>query len=459
MPPRNLTIILVSAVVSLACYFKTERNRDAVELASAIQIIKDNYVEEVNPRDLFEGAMDGMVQRLDQYSNYISPEDFRQFTESLDQEFGGIGIVVELNPDTKRMTVLSPVVGTPAYKAGLRAGDTILEIDGQSTEGMALQDAVPLIKGKPGTTVNLTVRHTGEQQPEQYTIERANIQTESVLGDTRRADDSWNFVLEQHPRIGYMRLTTFGERTVEELKRALGDENLKIDALILDLRNNAGGLLKSAVDMCDLFIDNGEIVRTKGRGGEVKSRFTASPGTIIDPQIPMVVLVNRYSASASEIVAACLQDNIQDGQQRAIVVGQRTWGKGTVQNVIRLEGGSSALKLTTASYWRPSGKDIHRNEDESESDDWGVRPDEGFEVILTDDEFEQVLKDRQQRDIIRTGTSTPESTSPTPNDSTSKTPDSGESDSPSSIADPQLRKAVEYLQQQIERADQLTHKA
>lgn len=463
MPLRNLVIILVTAVVSLACYEKVQRNRYAVIVAETMQTVKNNYYEEVKPRALFEGAMNGMVQQLDPYSNFISPEEFRQFEESLEQEFGGIGIVVELSPKSNRLTVMSPLVGTPAHKAGLRSGDTILKINDTTTEEMQLKDSVTLMRGKPGTPVKLVIQHAGEKEPTEYTIKRAIIPIDSVLGDRRKADGTWDFHLEQNRRLGYVRLITFGEHTVQELEKALAFADEDIDALILDLRDNAGGLLTSAVGTCDMFLDEGRIVSTRGRGGAIKATYDATSGKpAFDKQIPLVVLVNGFSASASEIVAACLQDH-----QRAVVIGQRTWGKGTVQNVIRLEGGKSAVKLTTASYWRPSEKNIHRGKEAKEDDDWGVRPDEGFEVIMTDADARKAAKLRRERDLYPIGTSPPkEEVEPKPEENPSgeqppegpggEQPDAEKKPPENSPAepfvDPQLKRAIEYLEEQLKSA-------
>ena len=440
MPLRNLMIIAIAAMISLACYFKIEHNRDAAIIAETITTIEDYYYEPVDRRVLFEGAMQGLVNQLDQNSAYFPPKEYQSLDEGLKQKFGGIGIVVELGPASetdpakKRLTVLSPLVGTPAHKAGMRAGDTILEIDGHNTEGMSLKDAVDLMRGERGEEVELLVRHLGSEKPVTFKIKRDIIPVESVLGDTRRANGSWNFFLEDNPRIGYIRLTTFGKDTAVELENALDYSDHPIDAFILDVRGNAGGYLKTAVEASRLFINSGNIVTTKGRSGVVTPHtYKADSTARIDSEIPMVVLTNRFSASASEIVSACLQDH-----GRAVVVGERTWGKGTVQNIIEMEGGTSALKLTTATYWRPSGKDIHRRRDASEDDDWGVTPDEGFNIRLTDEQFEKVLKQRRKRDYINMGGA-----------ENNSTVQSDEGDEEEGFEDPQLEKAVKYLKQQI----------
>lgn len=442
MPLRNLLVIIFAAVISMACYEKAQRNRFASTITEAMNIIQDNYVEDVDTRKLFESAMDGMVGGLDPYSSFISPDDFKQFQESLDQEFGGIGIVVEIHRESKLLTVMSPVIGTPAYEAGMRTGDVILEVDGVSTKDLRIKDAVRIMRGPPGTDVHLVVRQPGSQDTVEYTITRAIIPVESVLGDTRQKDGTWNFYLEENSRIGYIRINTFGEHTVNELRAALDYQDHPVDGLIIDLRNNAGGLLSAAVQTCDMFIDSGKIVSTRGRRGAIRKRFDATTSLRIAADIPIAILVNRYSASASEIVSACLQDH-----ERALIVGQRTWGKGTVQNIIEMEGGKSALKLTTASYWRPSGKNIHRKDNDQESDDWGVRPDDGFDVKLTDEEFEKVIDTRRRRDVVHT----PEDRGP------DRKLNSEETDPP--FDDPQLRKAIEYMEKKIDSADTKAQRA
>ncbi len=432
MPLRNLLTIFLASVVSLACYVKADRNRYASALAQAMNVIDAHYLDEVSYRELYENAMRGMAEGLDGHSAYVSPTEYSRFLEGLEQEFGGIGILVEVDQETERLTVMSPLVDTPAYRAGIKAGDVILEIDGKDTLRMTLKDAVELMRGEPGASVRLTVRHVGEEEPIEVEITRDIIPIESVLGDRRDKDGTWDFLLEENRRVTYVRLITFGEHTVDELTEVLEDR--KVEALILDLRDNAGGLLTVAVDTCDLFIHDGVIVSTRERGGKMRrAPARAASDTIIDRDVPMVVLTNRFSASASEIVAACLQDH-----ERAKIVGQRTWGKGTVQNIIELEGRRAALKLTTASYWRPSGKNIHRRKDATDEDDWGVQPDEGFDIVLTDEEADQVRKDRRKRDAFLNGGR---------EDGTEETE---EKDAAKPLFDPQLHKAVEYLESQLQ---------
>ncbi|MBN2473720.1 MAG: S41 family peptidase [Pirellulales bacterium] len=429
MPRRNFALLLAVSVISLICYQKVQHSPYGRILAGAMQQVEHRYLEEIPESELFEGAMEGIISRLDEYSAFIPPVQLQQFNEALDQQFGGVGMEVRLDPQTKELTVTCPLVGTPAYEAGILAGDKIRRIDDKSTQGMTLRDAVAVMRGEPGSPVTLTVLHEGDEEPAEITIVRAIIHVDTVLGDTRRADGSWNFFLEGRPRIGYVRINSFADKTAEELRRAIsGLIEQKMQGLILDLRNDPGGLLTAAIEVCDMFIDSGVIVSTRRRDGSISRTEYAQPdGTFGD--FPMAVLVNHYSASASEIVAACLQDH-----HRAVVVGQRTWGKGTVQEVIALPGERGLLKLTTASYWRPSEKNIHRVRDAGEDDDWGVRPDPGYEVVVDGENLQKLRLWRLQRDVF-----VPAHNGEEP------------ADKPSDplAEDPQLSKAIDYVEEQI----------
>ena len=329
-----------------------KRDDDYYELyqvfADTLDQVERNYVKPVSRRELIEAAIGGVLGKLDPYSNYINRDDLGRFKSTVESQFGGIGIQITIDHD--QLKILSPLVGTPAYRAGLQAGDNILEIEGKTTDGVSIEEAVKRLKGEAGTSVTLTVAHVGSSKRETVTVTRELIHVETVLGDHRQNDDAWNFMLDADKHIGYIRVTGFSRDTAADLKKAL--ENLKtagLKGLILDLRFNPGGLLTSAIEISDLFITSGRIVSTQGRNTPERTWDAQQEGTF--EGFPIAVLVNRYSASASEIVSACLQDH-----KRAVVIGERTWGKGSVQNVIELEGGRSALKLTTASYKCPAVK-------------------------------------------------------------------------------------------------------
>jgi carboxyl-terminal processing protease len=483
MPRRNLIVLLLVASISWLCYQRASRNRYAATLTEAMNIVAANYVSEVEPRVLFEGAMDGMIGKLDPYSGYTTPDEFNQFQQQLEGEFVGVGIVVDHDEEHGRLNVAEALVGKPAYLAGIRAGDAIVAIDGQATKEIPLKNAVVMIRGKAGTRVKLRVLPGGHEPSVEYDLERATIPLETVLGDARDKDGKWVYRLARQPRIGYIRIfDNFGERTSDEFRAALASyrsPHEPMDGLILDLRYNRGGLLESARDVCDMLLDSGTIVTTRGRHDRLIKQYTAQPGTELPVDVPIVVLVDRLSASASEIVAAALQDN-----GRAKVAGQRTWGKGTVQNVVQLEGGRSAIRLTIGSYRRPNGKDIHKWKEAKDSDDWGVRPDPGLEALLTNHQNDLIILARRKRDFLRwddltagqpssnTAAEPPDSNGGQSASSTSPPVPIAEPDregqaaeAPPSIdveaaaaarqdpmsSDPQLRKAVEYLAGQASR--------
>ncbi len=395
MPRRNLLVLMAMTLVALLCYQRVQKNPYARPLANAMTTIETQYLEPIPAEALFEGAMGGMIGKLDEHSAYIPPADLQEFQETVDQQFTGVGMSLALDPQSKQLMVLGPLVGSPAYRAGVRAGDRLLRINGDSTQGMSLQEAVQLLRGKAGDPVTLAVLHEGETKPTEMKIVREIIHVNSVLGDTRNADGSWNFFLEGHDRIGYVRISSFTDTTAGELERALDwlSEH-DVRGLVLDLRDDPGGYLDAAVDVCDLLINSGVIVTTRGREGRISRTYAASgKGRFTD--FPLAVLVNQQSASAAEIVAACLQDH-----HRAAIVGQRSYGKGTVQKLIDLEKNGGALKLTTASYWRPSGKNIHRPPNAGPDADWGVSPDQRGKVDMAADEQNRWRAWRVQRDLF-----------------------------------------------------------
>ncbi len=362
-------------------------------LVDTIDQVDRNYVQSLSRREIIDAAIHGILEKLDPYSSYISPEEMTRFRDDVEHKFGGIGIQIAM--ENGQLVILSPLVGSPAYRAGLRAGDRIVDIEGDSTEGITIDEAVKKLKGDAGTDVTLSVRHLGSREAEEVSLTREVVSVATILGDSRKGDDAWDWMFDHEMGIGYIRITAFSRETASDLRDALNelqDEGLR--GLVIDLRFNPGGLLTSAIEICDLFISEGRIVSTQGRNTPERTWDAKSPGTFSD--FPIAIIVNRYSASASEILSACLQDH-----DRAIVVGERTWGKGSVQNVVELEGGTSALKLTTASYQRPSGENIHRFPDATEEDQWGVMPNDDYLIKFTPDEMRQLVVVRRQRDIVQ----------------------------------------------------------
>lgn len=423
MPTRNIFIIAACLIVSSVCYSEFHKNRYSDTIAEAMTIIEEQALKKLSRRELFRAAMKGMVAQIDEHSAFVDGKESTQMQQSLDQEFGGIGIIVEGNTETG-LTVVTPLPNTPAAAAGMLPGDVITAVNNNPTKEMTRNEAISMIKGPIGQTVNLQFQHRGESEVQSADIERVKVEEASVEGDYRDETLNWTFQLEENPQIGFIRLSTFGKKSEAEMSEALAAINGKVRALILDLRDNPGGLLDSATKIADKFIDSGLIVETRRRDGDIELSVIASENLEFDKGIPIVVMINGRSASASEILSACLKDH-----DRAKICGSRSWGKGTVQNVIPMENQKSTLKITTASYWRPNGKNIHRSEDAKEEDEWGVSPDEGFELKLTTEQEIEVIRYRNLRDRKNIG---------------------GNVDSElENVDDPQLRIAIEYLESLI----------
>jgi len=317
-------------------------------LARAVELIRQDYVDEdkTEYEELIYSALRGMLEELDPHSDFMDPKDFKGMQEDTRSEFGGLGVVVTRKDD--RLVIVAPMEGTPGFRAGLLPDDVLLEIDGLSAEKMSLRDAVDKLRGEAGTSVKLSVAREGETEPIEYEIEREVIKVPSVRGAK---------ILEgEGPRIGYVRVTQFSEPTGKEFARALADlEKQGMGALVIDLRFNPGGLLGSAVEVAGEFLPGGALVAyTEGRSAAAARRYTA-PGKSGKPRAyPVAVLVNGSSASGAEIVAGALKDS-----GRALLVGERTFGKGSVQSVVSLPDGS-AVRLTTAEYFTPGKQPIHK---------------------------------------------------------------------------------------------------
>ncbi|MDC0397252.1 S41 family peptidase [Candidatus Pelagibacter sp.] len=312
-----------------------------------LEKINKEYVEETNQSEGMDAAINGLLQSLDPYSSYMSPEIFKEMQTDTSGEFGGLGIEVSMEAGVVK--VISPIDDTPASKAGIKAGDYIVKIDNIQVQGKSLSEAVDIMRGPVGSAIELTVRRRGVKKALTFNITREIIEVQSVKSDL--LDDN----------IGYIRLTSFNDNSSEQIKKKIKKlkENKNLDAFILDLRNNPGGLLSQAIKISDFFLENGEIVSTKSRKKSENRKWFARKGDITDGKT-LLVLINYGSASASEIVAGALKDH-----KRAIILGENSYGKGSVQSIIPLKN-KGAIRLTVAKYYLPSGKSIS---------EVGVRPD------------------------------------------------------------------------------------
>ncbi len=375
--PLLLTGLILGILLSLGQGVLAEKDADQglplAELRTFTEVfekIKEDYVEPVDDKTLLNSAIRGMLSGLDPHSAYLDKDDYNELRVGTTGEFGGLGI--EVSMEDGFVKVVAPIDDTPAERAGVKAGDLIIRLDDTPVKGMTLNDAVNIMRGKPGSSITLTIIREDVQQPIKITIVRDVIKVKSVK--SRMLD----------PGFGYVRITQFQSHTGENLRDAISDlkrqygKNLK--GLVLDLRNNPGGVLSAAVSVSDAFLDKGLIVYTEGRVKDSELKFNAKPNDILKGA-PMVVLVNGGSASASEIVAGALQDH-----KRAVLMGTKTFGKGSVQTILPMDNGS-ALKLTTARYFTPSGRSIQAE---------GITPDivlEPLKVAKAEDKSADRLKE------------------------------------------------------------------
>ena len=349
---KKLSVLAVIALslmlgMSNACAEKAAKpaeEADTYELLNlfgeVMERAKTSYVEEVDDKKLIESAINGMLVSLDPHSSYLDAQSYKYMNEQTKGKFGGLGI--EVTMENGVVKIVSPIDDTPAAKAGLKPGDYITNIDGEQVIGMSLNDAVDKMRGKVGSKVKLTIRRVGEK-PFEVTLKREEVKIQSVKNDIKSGD------------VAYIRITSFSGDTDKMVEKAIkqAKKELKgnIKGVVLDVRNNPGGLLDQAVNISDLFLDKGEIVSTRSRNEEDTVRYTAKEGDITEG-LPIVVMINDGSASASEILAGALQDH-----KRAIILGEKSFGKGSVQTVIPL-GDHGAMRLTTARYYTPSGRSI-----------------------------------------------------------------------------------------------------
>jgi carboxyl-terminal processing protease len=383
--------------------------------------VLENYVDPVDDSLLKQKAIDGMLGALDDpYTVYIPPDHQAEFDKELGGTFSGVGI--SLRQEGKKMVVLSPIEGGPADLAGIDGGDIIAKVDGKPVEGLEIDKVVKLVSGPIGSPVVLTIDRQGKMID--FTLHRQQIVLPTVLGYNRSPDQSWNYFVSENPKLAYIRVTQFDENTFDEMKDVIlgksGHAGLiaqGMQGLIMDLRFNPGGQLQQAIKVVNLFIKEGMIVRTVGRNSP-EEIDRASPDAVTAPYFPMIVLVNDYSASAAEIVAGSLKDN-----HRALIIGQRTFGKGSVQRVIQLGQDDGTLKMTVAHWYLPSGRLVSKKKD---STDWGVEPQI---IVPVDEPGEKGIQDLMDRhDAIRLHPTTIPSTQPTTE--------------PTAATDPQFQQAL-----------------
>ena len=353
--------LLIFSLISLCIFQIKEVKSDIYEkidtFSEVLEKINNDYVEEVNQSDAMDAAINGVLQSLDPYSAYMSPDAFKNMATETSGEFGGLGIEVSMEAGVVK--VISPIDNSPAYKVGVKAGDYIIKINDIQVQGKSLSEAVDLMRGPVGSNIEITVRRIGLKKSLKFIITRQIIEVTSVKSEVKEDN------------VGYIRLTSFNENSSDQIKKKVNEfkKNNKIKYYILDLRNNPGGLLSQAIKISDYFLENGEIVSTKSRKNYENKKWFARSGDILNGST-MIVLINYGSASASEIVAGALKDH-----KRAILIGERSYGKGSVQSIIPLKN-NGAIRLTVSKYYLPSGDSIS---------EVGVVPD--FEVEEENDEF------------------------------------------------------------------------
>ncbi len=348
-----------------------ERYSELQIFSKVLNFVQQYYVEEVDTKKLVYGAIKGMLNELDPHTNFLPPKLFKDFQSETSGEFGGIGI--EITQQDGYLTVISPIEDTPAWKAGILSGDKIIGIDGHATKGLSLSEAAQLMRGKTGSKIKLKVKREGKKEAIVFNVKRAKVKIRSIK------------YVDLEEGYAYIRMTSFIEKTYNDFIKQIKKhkkKNKTLKGLIIDLRNNPGGLLDQAVRISDMFLEKGTIVSTRGRNeSKQEVMYAKSEGT--QENYPIIILVNEYSASASEILAGALQDN-----QRAVIMGRRSFGKGSVQSVIKLDDGS-ALKLTVAKYFTPSGESIQAK---------GIVPDIIVENVNPDAYRKAIVKKNVRRE-------------------------------------------------------------
>jgi carboxyl-terminal processing protease len=380
-----LTVLSLNLFLGARIYFSYAQAGEREDVYQNMELftrvlerVRKDYVDgdKLTYKELIQGALKGMLNTLDPHSEFMDQDKYNDLRKDTEGTFGGVGIVIGTRDSF--LTVIAPMEDTPAFKAGILTGDRIIKIEGKSTEKLNLPEAVKRLRGEPGTDVNITVLRPSSGQVKDYKLTRAEIKVETVKDINNRRE----FPVNEN-KVGYIRLTGFGEQTASELETALKKlEKAGMQTLVLDLRGNPGGLLEQAVKVCEKFLPKNQlIVSTEGRRSEDRSEFFSS-GRGARVNLPLAVLVNGGSASASEIVAGCLQDTTAMGVSRTVIVGEQTFGKGSVQKIMPFPDGT-ALRLTTAKYYTPSHKVIHEK---------GITPD--IEVPMSVEEEELLFLSR-----------------------------------------------------------------
>ena len=368
-----LSILILNFTIN-SVFSKNELYEKIDLFGEVLENIKKEYVDDVDQAEVMDSAINGVLQSLDPYSAYMSPELFKEMQTDTRGEFGGLGI--EIGMEAGVVKVISPIDDTPAEEAGIKAGDYIVKIGKEQVQGKSLMEAVKLMRGPVGTTIDLTIRRKNVKKPLEFKITRKIIEIQSVSSD----------IISKEKNIGYIRLKSFNENSDNQFLKSIKkfEKNLKIKSYVIDLRNNPGGLLTQAINITDFFLDDGEIVSTKGRKISETRKFFARRGDEVKGK-PIIVLINNGSASASEIFAGALKDH-----KRAIILGENSYGKGSVQSIIPLRNGGG-MRLTISKYYLPSGKSIS---------EVGVTPD--IVVEETGDEFKiRSEKDNQLNYAIK----------------------------------------------------------
>ena len=388
--------------------------------------VLQNYADPPNEDELRQAAIDGMLAELDPFSVYIPPSKQEEFDRMLEGSFKGVGIQLDQQGEVGPIEVITPIDGSPAFRAGVMPGDIIIKVNGESIEGLRVSEVIEKIAGPLGSEVRLTVRRADGKE-EELSMTREEIVVPTIKGYQRHADQSWDYYVSNDPKIAYLRITQFTPETHDAM-RAVLEALLKdgMQGLILDMRFNPGGRLDQAIEVVDMFIDSGVIVSTKGRNRPEQIARATVPDTL--PDFPMIVLVNEGSASAAEIVAGSLMDN-----RRALVVGEQSYGKGSVQELIPLDGKGGELKLTVAYYYMPSGRLVHRKKDMKDGDDYGVKPQ--IVVPMSPEQEKLAMNQRWEQELVK---------GPMPRSATR--PTTGSSTQPASQpVDAQLQRAVDTM--------------